>query len=378
MKANRMPRTWLCFLLAAISGCAAVDAANGGGGPGDDASGAMSDGLPCDVRALLQARCQSCHGATTHNGAPMSLVTAADLMAKSIADPARTFAQIAVLRMQNPQAPMPPPPAPSASTGEIMAVENWIAAGYPLGTCNGLPDAGSMSMNDAGSSGSYSDDFEAYGGAITNGAMLGPWKASVGGTGVVMIVDGVRPHSGSKSLHITVPAGASAHGTLTQTAAAGLIPGNDMFGRAMVFYNNTGGNNLPVGVHSWLFNSSGMSTAAGGNVSMNMGGGGAKLQLNYHPPAPQVEQSVQGGMITAGQWHCIQWQYDGSGTPPHDLAKVWIDGTLAVDIPASKGWKLATPWSTFAFGFTHYQTLTNPVDVYLDDFALSGSMVPCP
>lgn len=82
--------------------------------------------------------------------------------------------------------------------------------------------------------------------------------------------------------------------------------------------------------------------------------------------------------MTAGAWHCVQWQYDGSGSPPADTAKMWVDGTVAVDVPASVGWKMATPWTTMMFGFTHFQTTTNPVDVFLDDFAVDGAMIDCP
>ena len=371
-------RKTLAILLVVLGGCGGVDGANNGAGPGNDGSPASNDGLPCDVHALLVSKCQSCHGASPNNGAPMSLVTAADLMHPSIADPGETFAQIAVLRMQNDATPMPPPPNARATSAEIAAMQNWIAAGYPIG-CNGnqMPDAGNMNMPDSGGTGpTYADDFEAYSGPIVNAQMVGPWHASV--SGVTMTVDTVRPHSGTKSLHITVAAGATAHGTLGQTATSGLVSGNNLFGRAMVYYDNTGGNNLPLNVHSWLFNASGMSTEAAGGVSMNMGGGGAKMQLNYHPPAPATEQSMQGGMITAGAWHCVQWQYDGSGTPPSDTARVWVDGMLALSIPATKGWMLATPWTTFAFGFTHYQTTTNPVEVFLDDFALGPQMIACP
>jgi hypothetical protein len=271
------------------------------------------------------------------------------------------------------------------------AGSNPNQAGDDGGTGGGGDDGGGGGGGGGGGSGTdggggtqgcsgfvYCDDFESYGGMVANGAPLGPWTASVGGTGVVMQVDSVNPHHGSKSLHITVPAGMNSHGTLNQKATGGLIPGNNMYGRAMVYYSNTGGNGLPIGVHSWVFNSSGTSTADNGGVTMNMGGGGMKLQLNYHPPAPATEQSVQGGMITAGQWHCVQWQYDGSGSSPANAAKVWIDGTLAVDVPASKGWAFATPWDSFDFGFTHYQTLANGVDVFLDEFALDQAMIPCP
>ncbi len=227
----------------------------------------------------------------------------------------------------------------------------------------------------------FCDDFEGYTGAITNAMAVGPWKASVSGTGTVMAVDTTKPHSGAKSLHITIPAGAAARGTLNQTKPAGLVAGNNLYGRAMVFYSDQGGNGLPLAVHSWLFNASGTGLApdaSTGNVTMNMGGGGAKMQLNYHPVAPAPEQAVQGGTMTAGAWHCVQWQYDGSGAPPADTAKVWVDGTVAVDVPAAKGWAFATPWSSFDFGFTHYQTLANGVDVYLDDLAIDKAMVACP
>jgi hypothetical protein len=147
-----------------------------------------------------------------------------------------------------------------------------------------------------------------------------------------------------------------------------------MFGRAMVYYSNTGGNGLPLNVHSWIFSASGTSTTLAAAVSMNMGGGGARLQLNYSPG----DVSVPGGTVTAGQWHCVQWEYDGSGTPPKNEAKVWIDGAQAIDVPASKGWNFATPWNNFNFGFTHYQVLPNPVDVFLDEFALGDAMIPCP
>ncbi len=258
----------------------------------------------------------------------------------------------------------------SSGSGDDLA-----AGGADLAVANDLATGG------GGNCGTYKycDDFESYGGAVANGAPLGPWLASV--AGVTMQVDAVNAYQSGKSLHITVPTGATAHGTLNQKAGSGLVAGNDLFGRAMVFYSSAGGNGLPLNVHSWIFSSGGVSTegdGGSGNVSMNMGGGGAKLQLNYHPPAPLTEQSVQGGLISAGAWHCLQWEYNGAGTPPADDAKVWIDGKLAVDVPASKGWRLATPWDTFDFGFTHYQTLANTVEIVLDDFALDGAMIPCP
>lgn len=281
-----------------------------------------------------------------------------------------------------------PTSASSSGTGGSIATSTGGAGGAIAGTSSASTSAGTGGSGggemDAGIDApmsacaglAYCDDFESYMGDVKNAAMLGPWKASV--AGATMVVDTMKPHGGLKSLHITVPMGAAAHGTLNQTVPAGLVAGNNLFGRAMIFYSNTGGNGLPLGVHSWLFNSAGNSTAANGKVTMNLGGGGAKLQINYHPPAPATEQSVQGGTMTAGVWHCVQWQYDGSGTPPKDDAKVWVDGALAVEAMPSKKWDLATPWTSMDFGFTHYQTLANGVDIYLDDFAVDGAKIDCP
>src|SRR5579884_716272 len=133
----------ILFAIALVlSGCSGVDGANGtdgGGGSGGagGSGGGPADGLPCDVHALLQQRCQGCHSSPPSQGAPMSLMTRADLMAQSIADPTKTFAEIAVIRMNSPEAPMPPPPNARATADEIMALQNWIAAGYPADTCGG-------------------------------------------------------------------------------------------------------------------------------------------------------------------------------------------------------------------------------------------------
>ena len=40
-------------------------------------------GLPCEVSDVLQANCQKCHGAAQSYGAPMPLLTVADVNAKA-------------------------------------------------------------------------------------------------------------------------------------------------------------------------------------------------------------------------------------------------------------------------------------------------------
>jgi hypothetical protein len=271
-------------------------------------------------------------------------------------------------------------PASDAGSGADGTIGNQDGA--PVDSGEVPTDAGSDARAEPSCAGlSYCENFEEYddAGAIKNNALIGPWKASVGGA-AVMTIDGVHPYGGSKSLHITVPnTDPGANGILNQTAAGGLVTGNNLFGRAMVYYGTGGGADKPVGVHSWIFQGQGTSTASTKNMSLNLANHGDYYFLNYHGDTTAgAESSVTGGTPVAGAWVCMQWEYDGSGSTA-DEAKVWADGTLVVHATkAGQSWNLATPFTNFQFGFTHYQTLANAIDVYLDDFALDDTMIACP
>src|SRR5581483_5115953 len=99
-----------------------------GGTPATAASG-----LPCDVQAMLAAKCSSCHGPVLVGGAPMHLLTYADLMAPSLSNPSQSFAQVSLTRMQNTALPMPPAPAARATAADIMTMQSWSATGYQMG-----------------------------------------------------------------------------------------------------------------------------------------------------------------------------------------------------------------------------------------------------
>src|SRR4051812_13533505 len=87
-----------------------VDVGSGAGGAltGGMGGGSMTaaSGLPCEIQAMLVTRCVTCHGAVPSGGAPMSLVTYADLMAPARSNPSMTVAQLSLARMQNTVAPM--------------------------------------------------------------------------------------------------------------------------------------------------------------------------------------------------------------------------------------------------------------------------------
>ena len=108
-----------------------------------DGTGASGPGdlLPCDVSDMLAARCQSCHSAEPQFGAPMPLVTRADLLAEAVSG-SGSVAEVSVARMQSEQR-MPPPPNEPASAGEIAVLQQWIDAGHPARAageqCGGRP-----------------------------------------------------------------------------------------------------------------------------------------------------------------------------------------------------------------------------------------------
>ncbi len=142
-----------CFVLIAACGNNTVTSTTGAGGSGTGAGvGAGSSGdIPCDVHDTLVEKCQSCHAASPQFGAPMPLVTRADLRATS-SNGSATMAELAVARMQGDSGSMmPPPPNEQATTAEIDAVQAWIDAGYPARaageTCQGGTGGGNGGLD---------------------------------------------------------------------------------------------------------------------------------------------------------------------------------------------------------------------------------------
>lgn len=118
-----------------------------------------ADGLPCDLKRLLRARCQSCHGAPPVGGALVSLLTYADLTAPSKTLASVTVAARSLQRMNDGIVPMPPAPASHLTPAEIVPLQAWLAAGLPRATgCQDEPGQPSSNPYDAAAtctSGSY-------------------------------------------------------------------------------------------------------------------------------------------------------------------------------------------------------------------------------
>jgi hypothetical protein len=89
---------------------------------------------------MLAANCTGCHSDPPAPGAVAGLVTYSDLKAKSQGDPTKNEAQQSVFRMQDTASPMPP--GGVAPAADVTTLQNWINAGYPMGTCGGGADGG--------------------------------------------------------------------------------------------------------------------------------------------------------------------------------------------------------------------------------------------
>jgi len=150
-------------------GAGATGAAGTTGAAGMSGTSGATTGVPCDVQAVFAAHCTTCHGARPSGGAPMSLVTYADLTAPAHSDPTRTVAALAVQRMQSTTNQMPPAPAARVASGEIATISSWIAAGYPAtgcGTGTGGAAGGGSGSGSGGATGAGGSSGATDGGSV--------------------------------------------------------------------------------------------------------------------------------------------------------------------------------------------------------------------
>jgi hypothetical protein len=113
-----------CGVEPKLTGSGGVNGSTAGGNPGD---------LPCDVQAVLDADCTSCHGNPPSGGAPMALERYADLAAPGTGGV--SIAQRAWIRMTSTTTPMPPAPASPVPAADVATFKAWLDAGMPMGSC---------------------------------------------------------------------------------------------------------------------------------------------------------------------------------------------------------------------------------------------------
>jgi hypothetical protein len=127
---------------------------------------------------VLATNCTGCHSDPPATGALAGLVTYSDLKATSHEDPTKNEAQLSVSRMQNASSPMPPGgllPATDATT-----LQNWINAGYPMGSCATGSSSGGSSSGSSGDGGSTPPPMSVFTGQPPFASQTGPSTHNAG------------------------------------------------------------------------------------------------------------------------------------------------------------------------------------------------------
>jgi uncharacterized membrane protein len=145
--------------LAVVGACSFGTYSGGDDGPGappgtgtgqDDAGSSNLSDLPCEVAAILESTCLLCHGPVPANGAQDRLDSLSALRAPSRSQPSKSYAQLALERMQSTASPMPPAPYAPATAAQIAQWSAWVSGGTQAGSCVPDPDAGVPPVGDGG------------------------------------------------------------------------------------------------------------------------------------------------------------------------------------------------------------------------------------
>lgn len=107
---------------------------------GGTSGGPLGSDLPCDVAAVAQAHCWSCHGITPVSPGLASLMTREDWIAPSKSDPSKPRGAVVLERIASTTDPMPPAPAAKLASADIGTLTTWVQAGYPAGSCGAITD----------------------------------------------------------------------------------------------------------------------------------------------------------------------------------------------------------------------------------------------
>jgi hypothetical protein len=115
----------------------AGSAGQGQGGVGQGSAGQGGDQgtagpqLPCDVDAILYKNCSDCHSKSLAYGAPIPLVTYANLTASW---KGRKVYEVVQQRVHDNKSPMPPAPYPRLDAQALATIDAWVAGGVKPGT----------------------------------------------------------------------------------------------------------------------------------------------------------------------------------------------------------------------------------------------------
>ncbi|MGZ6082781.1 MAG: monooxygenase [Polyangiales bacterium] len=92
-----------------------------------DGATTAASSMPCDVDEVVAKRCRSCHAEKPKYGAPMPLVTGADVHATAKSDGTTPVFEMMKKRLHDAQRPMPPTGMLPAN--ELAVLDGWLASG---------------------------------------------------------------------------------------------------------------------------------------------------------------------------------------------------------------------------------------------------------
>ena len=269
----------------------------------------------CDVQSIFTTHCSQCHGATPMYGAPMSLLTSADLSAPSKSDPTKKVYERVAVRIHDVQKPMPPTSAkPALDDAARAMLDAWIAAGAPRGaaeSCTPITTGGGA-MGTAGGGAPVvtpvnTGELDADGWPVDCGER---YKFLSHGTG---------------NAKYTVPAGQPPYVNLSIPAPWGSgdkqalrfkpLVDNAKVLHHFILYGSDGSF-----VYGWAPGDPGVTMPDG--VGLLMPAGNYRLEIHYN------NQTGSSQMDGSGVEMCV------AKTPrPNDAAVHWL-GSLAISVPA--------------------------------------------
>jgi hypothetical protein len=125
------------LLAVAVAGCGSNASQPASGGGNDAGTPATSDSfagaLPCDVERVLASKCRNCHSASPQFGAPMPLVTLADLHRDAPSVASKKVFDLVASRVSDDAHPMPPAPNARIGSADREVFASWASAGAPAG-----------------------------------------------------------------------------------------------------------------------------------------------------------------------------------------------------------------------------------------------------
>jgi polyvinyl alcohol dehydrogenase (cytochrome) len=135
--------TLVWSVIALVTTAAACGDENDGGEGATSAPGTL---LPCDVAQVVEQNCVACHGVVKREGAPMTLLTAADFQAPR---QNQTVGDRVMERIASAARPMPPKPRAMLTPQQIGVLTAWIQGGA-MGVADGCMVADSSAVAGSG------------------------------------------------------------------------------------------------------------------------------------------------------------------------------------------------------------------------------------